>query len=81
MELWLLDPVTRAYLDAVRRDDDFICQQILGGNIGHPESADLTQAAYFENLGLRTAYGRCSNPVGMIERWFDIAQEEGENND
>jgi len=45
------------------------------GKVGNPGSSDHTQAAYFENLGIREGLGRLSDPLSLLERWFEI--EEG----
>lgn len=79
MELWLIDPVTRAYLEAIRNDDEMIRNSVADGQIAHADNAQLTQSAYFENLGLRQGLGRAANPVNMIEKWFDV--EQGESNE
>ena len=78
LELWLSDPVTKAMIDCLSIDDIELMEAIGSGHVGSPDNAHLTQAAYYENLGIRQGLARAGNVEFLIRKHYEIEGEKGE---
>ena len=68
-------------LDCLAIDDRQMMEAIGSGHVGSPDNAHLTQAAYYENLGIRQGLAQVANVEFLIRKHYQIEGSKGEKDE
>lgn len=74
--LWLKDPVTLVYLDALKEVKDNWSESMLSGNCKSSDPKTSTSDLYHFHLGLLKAIDICISPMDILREQDKVTRKE-----